>query len=311
MNSNPSETNRDLQNLNLVDSASSNNQENNSTTRNEIESSSNDAIDSNAIDSREGEVAEAPTKAHRRSSRLSSKKRIVFTEIDSDVDEEEEEEQVVSTKPPRKKKKRSGKKSDDQDESDDYVLQDNKGKKPDAKHEASPPSKPSKILYLEPTDYKIDFDLLCGGIIQNIFSYIPSTRGLFSLSQMSKRLRSLLTYEHIVRVVVLSDKKEKIKDLENLISSCTEARFIYTPSVQRLLRMMVSNKCELGDECWAYNMEEENPGRVSNNPYHGYQCGLHVSNMSLKRFLLNDKTTTNHHTLSLLSHLNVLFIMPP
>ena len=280
MNSNPSEANSDLQNSNLVDSAGSN-QANNSTTSNEsTESSSNDAIDSNAVDSIEAEVAEVPTTTTRRSSRLSSKKRIVFTEIDSDVDDEEEK--VVTAKPPRKKK-RSAKTSDDQDKDDNYVLDDNNDKKkkakPDAKQEASAPSKPSKILYLEPTDYKINFDLLCGGIIQNIFSYIPSTRGLFSLSQMSKRLRSLLTYEHIVRVVVLNEKNEKIKDLENLISSCTEARFIYMPSVQRLLRMMVSNKCELGEECWAYNMEEERPRRVTS---HGYQSGLNVSITCLK-----------------------------
>ena len=99
-----------------------------------------------------------------------------------------------------------------------------------------------EILYKKQTDYKIDFDLLCGGIIQIIYGFLSTSRDLFKLSQCSKRLRSLVSYEHVIRSAVFGPRYQSV---ENIVAR-VEARSIFVPSVQRFLRLVNGTRCERG-----------------------------------------------------------------
>ena len=102
-----------------------------------------------------------------------------------------------------------------------------------------------EILYKKQTDYKIDFDLLCGGIIQIIYGFLSTSRALFKLSQCSKRLRSLVSYEHVIRSAVFGPKNESFKTAEDIVTRVAD-RFIFVPSVQRFLRLVNGTRCERG-----------------------------------------------------------------
>jgi hypothetical protein len=101
------------------------------------------------------------------------------------------------------------------------------------------------ILYKEPTNYEIDFDLLCGGIIQIIYGFLSTSRDLFNVSQCSKRLRFFVSYEHVIRSAVFSPMGEQVKKIKNIVARVGE-RFIFVPSVQRLLRLVNGKRCERG-----------------------------------------------------------------
>ena len=172
----------------------------------------------------------------RRSRRLLSVKKVIMTEVDEFVDEGDDQEEVEvkdegyqqasngpSPTQPKAKKRRKNQST----EVDNAIKM------------------PKKILYNEATDYKIDFDLLCGGIIQIIYGFLSTSRNLSNLSQCSKRLRSLVSYEHVIRSAVFGPKKESRKTIENIVARVGD-RFMFVPSVQRLLRLVNGKRCERG-----------------------------------------------------------------
>ena len=186
------------------------------------------------------EKSTAPSsEGRRRSHRLSSIKRVIMREVDEFGDEEEEgKEEVVtsnedyqqgsvvpsSIQQPRTKRRR----------------------KNQSKECNNAIEKPKVILYKEKNPhYEIDFDLLCGGIIQIIYGFLSTSRDLFNVSQCSKRLRSLVSYEHVIRSAVFSPMDEQVKKIKNIVARVGE-RFIFVPSVQRLLRLVNSKRCERG-----------------------------------------------------------------
>jgi hypothetical protein len=185
------------------------------------------------------EKSTAPSSdGRRRSHRLSSIKRVIMREVDEFGDEEDEgkEEAVTSNE------------DCEQGSVDPSSIQQPRTKrrrKNQSKECNNAIEKPKIILYKEPTNYEIDFDLLCGGIIQIIYGFLSTSRDLFNVSQCSKRLRSLVSYEHVIRSAVFSPMDEQVKKIKNIVARVGE-RFIFVPSVQRLLRLVNSKRCERG-----------------------------------------------------------------
>jgi hypothetical protein len=174
------------------------------------------------------EDASAP---RRRSRRLLSVKRVVMREVDEFVDEEEELEEDAS--------------NDESLEVPSAKHTVKKARKHHGKEDETAIKHPREILYKKQTDYKIDFDLLCGGIIQIIYGFLSTSRDLFKLSQCSKRLRSLVSYEHVIRSAVFGPKNESFKTAEDIVTRVAD-RFIFVPSVQRFLRLVNGTRCERG-----------------------------------------------------------------
>ena len=149
-------------------------------------------------------------------------------EVDEFVDEEEELEEDAS--------------NDESLEVPSTKHTVKKARKHHGKEDETAIKHPREILYKKQTDYKIDFDLLCGGIIQIIYGFLSTSRDLFKLSQCSKRLRSLVSYEHVIRSAVFGPRYQSV---ENIVAR-VEARFIFVPSVQRFLRLVNGIRCERG-----------------------------------------------------------------
>ena len=174
------------------------------------------------------EDASAP---RRRSRRLLSVKRVVMKEVDEFGDEEEEVEEDTN--------------NDESQEAPSTKHTAKKARKRHGKEDETTIKQPREILYKKQTDYKIDFDLLCGGIIQIIYGFLSTSRDLFNLSQCSKRLRSLVSYEHVIRSAVFGPKNQSFKTAEDIVAR-VEDRFIFVPSVQRFLRLVNGIRCERG-----------------------------------------------------------------
>jgi len=155
-------------------------------------------------------------------------------EVDEfDDDEEEEEEREDDTN------------IDESQEAPSIKHTAKKARKHHTEEDETTIKQPMEILYKKQTDYKIDFDLLCGGIIQIIYGFLSTSRDLFNLSQCSKRLRSLVSYEHVIRSAIFGPKNQSFKTAENIVAR-VEDRFIFVPSVQRFLRLVNGIRCERG-----------------------------------------------------------------
>jgi hypothetical protein len=174
----------------------------------------------------------------RRSHRLSSIKRVIMREVDEFGDEEEEGKEEAITHNDNCQEASVGPPSIQQPKT-------KKRRKSQSKEVQNAIEKPKIILYKESTDYEIDFDLLCGGIIQIIYGFLSTSRDLFNVSQCSKRLRSLVSYEHVIRSAVFSPMDKQVKKIENIVARVGD-RFIFVPSVQRLLRLVNGKRCERG-----------------------------------------------------------------
>ena len=179
-----------------------------------------------------------PSDGRRRSHRLSSIKRVIMREVDEFGDEEEEGKEEAITHNDNCQEASVGPPSIQQPKT-------KKRRKSQSKEVKNAIEKPKIILYRERTDYEIDFDLLCGGIIQIIYGFLSTSRDLFNVSQCSKRLRSLVSYEHVIRSAVFSPMDEQVKKIENIVARVGD-RFIFVPSVQRLLRFVNGKRCERG-----------------------------------------------------------------
>ena len=115
-------------------------------------------------------------------------------EFDDDEEEEEEEEREDDTN------------IDESQEAPSIKHTAKKARKHHTEEDETTIKQPMEILYKKQTDYKIDFDLLCGGIIQIIYGFLSTSRDLFNLSQCGKRLRSLVSYEHVIRSAVFGPR---------------------------------------------------------------------------------------------------------
>jgi len=200
-----------------------------------MSSSSNEvtAIDittNHANDSAPTEDASVPM---RRSRRLLSVKRVIMTEVDESKDDDEEEEREDDTN------------NDEYQEAPSIKHTAKKARKRQSKEDEATIIQPREILYKKETDYKIDFDFLCGGIIQIIYGFLSTSRDLFNLSQCSKRLRSLVSYEHVIRSAICGPKNQSFKTVENVVARVQD-QFIFVPSVQRFLRLVNGIRCERG-----------------------------------------------------------------
>ncbi len=97
-------------------------------------------------------------------------------------------------------------------------------------------------------NFKMPIDDLCGGIIQNIYSYLDDSRDLYNFSQCSKWLSSLVKYEHVVQVAVFENKKSyQYKKIIDRVEHALDKNSIYVPSVHRLLRLVNGVRCERGE----------------------------------------------------------------
>jgi hypothetical protein len=221
-----------------------------------------------------------PSDGRRRSHRLSSIKRVIMREVDEFGDEEEEGKEEAITHNDNCQEASVGPPSIQQPKT-------KKRRKSQSKEVKNAIEKPKIILYREPTSYEIDFDLLCGGIIQIIYGFLSTSRDLFNVSQCSKRLRSLISYEHVIRSAVFSPMDYQVKKIENIVARVGD-RFIFVPSVQRLLRFVNGKRCErgksiyqccrltsflfpqsclsrcsIGADCWSYNLKTKMTPRVT------------------------------------------------
>ncbi len=107
-------------------------------------------------------------------------------------------------------------------------------------------------------NFRIDFDQFDGLILQTILSFLPSARDLLYMTQCSKRLASLVTYEHIIRASILGP-------ITSTILGCIPAignNLIYVPSKMRLLRLANGKCCERGSQCSLYNLVEGSNPKV-------------------------------------------------
>uniref|UniRef100_A0A7S3QJ38 F-box domain-containing protein n=1 Tax=Chaetoceros debilis TaxID=122233 RepID=A0A7S3QJ38_9STRA len=104
--------------------------------------------------------------------------------------------------------------------------------------------------------FKVPIDNLCGGIIRNIYSMMNDPRDIWNFSRCNKRLRDLVDYRSVIRAAtfnsVLDKKEAPIKSLGR-ITRCLDRNIIFVPSPQRLLRLMIGSRCEMGSNCWSYN----------------------------------------------------------
>ena len=107
-----------------------------------------------------------------------------------------------------------------------------------------PVVKKKRKLRKHTSNFKIPFDDLCGGIIQVIYSMLNDPRDLYRISQCSKRLRSLVAYEHVVRAAVFGNKMSSFT--MSTMAHLTQHQVIFVPSVQRLLRLVNGTCCERG-----------------------------------------------------------------
>ena len=110
--------------------------------------------------------------------------------------------------------------------------------------------------------FKIPFDDLCGGIIQVILSMVPTARDLFHVSQCSKRLRSLITYEHIIRSAIVGGNNYAARSMDSLMNLINQ-QLIYVPTPMRMLRIANGKCCELGDQCWGYERRNQSTPKVN------------------------------------------------
>ena len=110
--------------------------------------------------------------------------------------------------------------------------------------------------------FKIPFDDLCGGIIQVILSMVPTARDLFHVSQCSKRLRSLITYEHIIRSAIVGGNNYAARSMDSLVNLINQ-QLIYVPTPMRMLRIANGRCCELGDQCWGYERRNQSTPKVN------------------------------------------------
>jgi hypothetical protein len=110
--------------------------------------------------------------------------------------------------------------------------------------------------------FKIPFDDLCGGIIQVILSMVPTARDLFHMSQCSKRLRSLISYEHIVRSAIVGGNNYAARSMDSLVTLINQ-QLIYVPTPMRMLRIANGRCCELGDQCWGYERRNQSTPKVN------------------------------------------------
>jgi len=95
------------------------------------------------------------------------------------------------------------------------------------------------------SDFKLPFDDLCGGVIQVIYSMLKDPRELFNLSQCSKRLRSLVAYEHVIRAAIFHPGQHSTNIIAKIVNLVNH-QYIFVPTVQRLLRLVNGTCCERG-----------------------------------------------------------------
>jgi len=93
--------------------------------------------------------------------------------------------------------------------------------------------------------FKIPFDDLCGGIIQVIYSMLKDPRDVYNLSQCDQRIRSLVTYEHVVRAAVSHGNQRTTRTITRIVN-LVHLQYIFVPSVYRLLRLVNGKSCERG-----------------------------------------------------------------
>jgi hypothetical protein len=89
---------------------------------------------------------------------------------------------------------------------------------------------------------KIEFEFLCDDIMRLIFLMMNDPRDLYHLTLCNKRLRSILTYEHIIRAAVFHGG-HVAKTMTGVIEGLNNT---FTPSIYRLLRLVNGKRCERG-----------------------------------------------------------------
>jgi len=124
------------------------------------------------------------------------------------------------------------------------VHEEELGEQEDVDGEHPVAKKPRKQIQKK-ADFKIPFDDLCGGIIQVIYSMLKDPRDLFNLSQCSIRLRSLVTYDHVIRAAVFHGNQQSASTIRHIVQS-VQQQVIFVPTVQRFLRLVNGTCCERG-----------------------------------------------------------------
>eukprot|EP00553_Chaetoceros_curvisetus_P008652 CAMPEP_0204619924 /NCGR_PEP_ID=MMETSP0717-20131115/6126_1 /ASSEMBLY_ACC=CAM_ASM_000666 /TAXON_ID=230516 /ORGANISM="Chaetoceros curvisetus" /LENGTH=264 /DNA_ID=CAMNT_0051634001 /DNA_START=1 /DNA_END=796 /DNA_ORIENTATION=+ len=85
-------------------------------------------------------------------------------------------------------------------------------------------------MEMEMANFKMPIDDLCGGVIQNIYSYLDDSRDLYNFSQCSKWLSSLVKYEHVVQVAIFENKKSyQYKKIIDRVEHALDKNSIYVP----------------------------------------------------------------------------------
>jgi len=107
----------------------------------------------------------------------------------------------------------------------------------------------------------LTFDSLCDDVINVIYMMLDSPRDLYNIAFCSKRLLSIVSYEHILRSAIFQ-QKNPAKTAVTIFEAVQQSS-IYVPSISRLLRLVNGRRCERGSLCWGYDMVERNSSLVN------------------------------------------------
>ena len=89
---------------------------------------------------------------------------------------------------------------------------------------------------------KIELESLCDDIMRMIFLMLNDPRDLYHLTLCNKRLRSILTYENVIRASVFHGGNVS-KTMSGIVDGLNNT---FTPSIYRLLRLVNGKRCERG-----------------------------------------------------------------
>jgi len=98
----------------------------------------------------------------------------------------------------------------------------------------------------------LTFDSLCNDVINSIYMMLDSPRNLYNIAFCSKRLLSIVKYEHILRSAIFQQKTAG--KTVTAVLNAVRLRSIYVPSITRMLRLVNGRRCERGSLCWGFDM---------------------------------------------------------
>eukprot|EP00555_Chaetoceros_dichaeta_P002401 CAMPEP_0198250756 /NCGR_PEP_ID=MMETSP1447-20131203/1811_1 /TAXON_ID=420782 /ORGANISM="Chaetoceros dichaeta, Strain CCMP1751" /LENGTH=597 /DNA_ID=CAMNT_0043935625 /DNA_START=56 /DNA_END=1849 /DNA_ORIENTATION=+ len=107
----------------------------------------------------------------------------------------------------------------------------------------------------------LTFDSLCDDVINVIYMMFDSPRDLYNIAFCSKRLLSIVSYEHVLRSAIFQQKNPAKTAMT--IFEAVQQSSIYVPSISRLLRLVNGRRCERGSLCWGFDMIERSSSQVN------------------------------------------------